>query len=208
MNNIAFNIHLQSALKVKYQIYLALLPCSFIFGSLWLILQNVEVLFDLNSSAWVEYPFVAVPIFALSLVVVAFIASLFGWLLNALISSTCFNWNQTQLKEVYLHSRVPSHWRKDASSTDQPISPKNKMEQWRQQRQKSMLKHVLKVGILKYSSIIFLCSFITPRLVAAKPIESSQILFYMSISVVIGTLFGCFDWYFSERKYRKYKMEK
>ncbi len=115
MNNIAFNMHLQSALKVKYQIYLALLPCSFIFSSLWLTWQNLEVLLGLNFNAWFEQydnPYVAVTVFALSMGAVAFIASLFGWLLNALISLTCFNWSKAQLKAVYLHSRVPNHWRK------------------------------------------------------------------------------------------------
>lgn len=208
MTNIAFNFHIHTLLKVKYVIFLGLLPYGFMLASLagmWLTALVFE--FDMERPILdFDNPILILVVLLTSGLGLMMIGYLLGWLLNIAISLTCFNWTKPQIKQVYLYSQVPAHWLKEATSIEQAMSAK--MQQWQLQRQKGTISYVLRFGVFGWGLFMFFAMSIVPILTGKKPFELSLFLIDMCVWAVGGALFGYIYWLISEREYRKYNPKK
>lgn len=204
MTNIAFNIHISSVLKIKYLLYLNILPCALMLGSLSSITLIPYFLdFDINQPIrLLENPILTFSGLLTLMLALMLVGYLLGWRLNYFISSVCFNWDKTQLKNVYLYSQVPSHWLKGHSSMEQAVS--EKMKQWQKERQQGIVSYVLKIGVVSWGVFMLFVMSIMPILIGKKSFELSQFFTDMCLWAIGGALFGYFSWFLSEREYRKH----
>lgn len=204
MTNLAFNAHISSILKIKYSFALAALPILFMISSIGLLVLidglagiNIESLFDQHRNS--HFLFAG---FMLVMITLSYLGYLFGWLVNALISIIVFKWSKQQVKDVYLHSRVPEAWLKGGLSLAEATS--NKMESWQQERKQGVTKFIFKIGIMRWGLFMFFVMSLIPALRSDQPIELMSLLPDAGIWTVAGVVFGYAMWFMLERQHSKF----
>ncbi|MCE2029372.1 hypothetical protein [Sessilibacter corallicola] len=210
MNNIAFNVQINTLLKAKYSIFLAIFPIGFMFLSFfptWLVAEYLGESFGIQEGVPVkdaEHGWLWLSLLLSAMVVLMLLGYVFGWLLNALLALIIFGWSFEKVFAVFLSSDVPSHWLKDGAAENHREAKQDKLKQWSKVREQGKFKYILKIGVMGWGSTMFIVMAILPALRSSEPIGFS-LLWQAVLWVAAGGVFGALGWYFSEKQYFKHR---
>lgn len=192
------NVVLPQRMRTKYQLAIAALPIGLMFASfvpLWHFANWLER-YSAKDAWIIGFLGAMVPLMLGGYAV--------GWVANAVVSRYVLGWSPDQVRAVYLHSDVPSHWLKEGIATANDANLQS-IAAWEAQRKIGALRFIGTRGVLGWGGPMLLAIYIVPTFVKGQSFTLGATLINLAVWACAGAGFGAFLWYSSESNYRKLK---
>jgi hypothetical protein len=129
-----------------------------------------------------------------------------GWVLNAAIARTIFEWPAEKVRDVFLESKIPQEWREpDAADAggDGKSAPARNRASWAMTRRKGRWYFVLARGVFGWGGAMFVGMGLMPVLMHRHEASWSYFVSQALVWSLAGAFFGFATWSWCEWQFTR-----